>query len=277
MQSPGDVAEKTTTTSCEKNLPASRTRRGLAVESVGIDWSQVRPIEDSDQYWVRLPQELQYLRKHQPDHRIVNGEEAVPGQFPYQVFLLSRGAEGNGSCGGSILNSNSILTAAHCVFRAKGGIAILGAHNLEVNEPTQQIIAYAKVFFHANYNPDTLENDIAVVRLNSHMTFNDRVQPVRLPARGDNRQFTGMTGTVSGFGAICSGCESSDVLLYTFNTIITNADCALKNPIPEMIQPSNLCVSVDGGRDACQGDSGGPLTVVDGGSSLQVMIVNLLC
>ncbi|KAL9701938.1 hypothetical protein quinque_005379 [Culex quinquefasciatus] len=57
------------------------------IESIGIKWSQVQPIEDSDQYWARLPAEMQYLRKQEPDRRIVNGQEATPGQFPYQVFV----------------------------------------------------------------------------------------------------------------------------------------------------------------------------------------------
>ena len=52
------------------------------IESVAVNWSQVRPIEDTDQYWTRLPEEMQYLRKQEPDQRIVNGQEATPGQFP---------------------------------------------------------------------------------------------------------------------------------------------------------------------------------------------------
>ncbi|XP_039442595.1 trypsin-1-like [Culex pipiens pallens] len=244
------------------------------IESIGIKWSQVQPIEDSDQYWVRLPAEMQYLRKQEPDRRIVNGQEATPGQFPYQVYLEFQTESGGSSCGGSIINSNNILTAAHCVWRATRGIAIVGLHNRRIEEPTQQRIPFKAVYYHADYNDDTFKNDIAVVRLSSHITFNTRVQAVQLPAPGDNRQFAGLTGTVSGFGALCSGCEGPDVLRYVSNPILTNAECLATYPNPDVIHNSNVCVSVEGGRDSCQGDSGGPLNVIDGGSSLQVGIVS---
>ncbi|EDS42906.1 trypsin-3 [Culex quinquefasciatus] len=242
-------------------------------ESIGIGWSQVQPIEDSDQYWARLPAEMQYLRKQEPDRRIVNGQEATPGQFPYQVFVNYQENGKSFNCGGSILNSNHILTAAHCVWRAESGIVIAGAHNRVIEEPTQQRISFAKVYYHADYNENTLVNDIAIIRLSGHITFNARVQAVRLPALGDNRQFAGLTGTVSGFGALCSGCSSPDVLRYVSNPIITNAEC-LEHWPNTMVQESSLCLSIAGERGACQGDSGGPLTVVDGENTLQVGVVS---
>ncbi|XP_039442600.1 trypsin-1-like [Culex pipiens pallens] len=206
-------------------------------ESIGIGWSQVQPIEDSDQYWDRLPADLQYLRKQDPDRRIVNGQEATLGQFPYQVFVDYQRNGGSYSCGGSILNSNNVLTAAHCVWRAEGGIVIAGAHNRRIEEPTQQRIPFAKVYYHADYTEQRFRNDIAVVRLIRHITFNNRVQPVLLPALGDNQ-------------------------------------CLAVWGNPESIQDQNLCLSTAGETSTCQGDSGGPLTVMDGGRTMQVGIVS---
>ncbi|KAF2889807.1 hypothetical protein ILUMI_16366, partial [Ignelater luminosus] len=45
--------------------------------------------------------------------RIVGGENANPGQFPYIVSLQS--TSGSHSCGGSIINADTIVTAAHCI------------------------------------------------------------------------------------------------------------------------------------------------------------------
>ncbi|XP_039442593.1 brachyurin-like [Culex pipiens pallens] len=246
------------------------------IESIGIKWSQVQPVEDSDQFWARLPEEMQYLRKQQPDRRIVNGQEAAPGQFPYQAVLSFDTTEGGDMlCGGSILSSDLILTAAHCVWRATRGIAIVGAQNRNINEPTQQRIPFSKVFYHADYNEkQDFRNDIAIVRLSSQITFNDRVKTVRLPARGENRQFAGLTGTVSGFGRTCDDCDTSNVLRYTSNTVMSNADCRASSPNPAWIEDQNVCMSSDGDRSFCRGDSGGPLTVMDGGSTLQIGIVS---
>uniref|UniRef100_A0A3F2YSH0 Uncharacterized protein n=1 Tax=Anopheles arabiensis TaxID=7173 RepID=A0A3F2YSH0_ANOAR len=252
----------------------------FAAANADIDWSKVRPIEEFDHYWARLPQELQIYRYAQPSHRVVNGQEATPGQFPYQIALLSNFLIGTGLCGGSVLTNNYVLTAAHCVIMgtstvALGGNAIMGAHNRDAPEPSQQIIAFtsAGIRAHPGYSSANIRNDIAVVRLNSPITFTDRIQPARLPARSDTRQFGGFTGTVSGFGRTSDASQAtSSVVMFTSNPVMTNADCIAQwNAV--LIEPQNVCMSGEGGRSACNGDSGGPLAVQDGGS-LQVGVVS---
>ncbi|XP_053666780.1 brachyurin-like [Anopheles marshallii] len=252
----------------------------FAAANADIDWSKVRPIEEFDHYWARLPQELQIYRYATPSHRIVNGQEATPGQFPYQIALLSNFPTGTGLCGGSVLTNNYILTAAHCVISgattlALGGTAIIGAHDRSFVEPTQQRIDFttAGINAHPGYTPTNIRNDVAVVRLNSPITYSDRIQPVRLPGRSDTRQFGGFTGTVSGFGRTSDASQAtSNVVMFTTNPIMTNADCiASWNAV--LIEPQNVCLHGDGGRSACNGDSGGPLAVQDGGS-LQIGIVS---
>uniref|UniRef100_A0AAG5D413 Peptidase S1 domain-containing protein n=1 Tax=Anopheles atroparvus TaxID=41427 RepID=A0AAG5D413_ANOAO len=251
-----------------------------SAEWIDIDWSQVRPIEEFDHYWARLPAELQIYRNVRPSGRITNGQVATPGQFPYQIALLSQFGAGTGLCGGSVLTNNYILTAAHCVVSgattlANGGTAIMGAQNRNVNEPEQQRIAFSTggIIPHPQYSPTNIRNDVAVVRLNSPITFTPRIQPARLPARSDTRQFGGMMGTVSGFGRTSdASTATSAVVMFTTNPVMTNADCiASWNTV--LIQPQNVCMSGADGRSACNGDSGGPLAVQDGGS-LQIGIVS---
>lgn len=251
-----------------------------AAEWIEIDWSNVRPIEDFDHYWARLPAELQHYRhsEPEPDRRIVNGREATPGQFPYQAVSLSELPLGTAVCGATILTANYILTAAHCVQGASGGIAIMGAHNRFEDEPSQQRIAYTveDINIHPGYTLMHIRNDIATVRMGERIIFNDRVVPVRLPARSDRRTFAGMMGTVSGYGRTSDDHnELSAVMRYALNPIITNANClAASGNNVDMIQAQNICQSGVGGRGACQSDSGGPLTVLDAGSPLQVGVVS---
>ncbi|XP_035913495.1 brachyurin-like [Anopheles stephensi] len=240
-------------------------------ERIQIDWSKVRPIEDFDHYWERLPAELQSLRHSSPTNRITNGQEATPGQFPYQIVLLSEFATGTSLCGGSILTTNFVLTAAHCVVAeastlALGGIAIMGAHNRIVEEETQQRIRFVSggILRHPLYVSSSLRNDIAVIRLNSPMTFTDRIQPIRLPARSDTRQFAGYTGTISGYGRTSDySWATAAVLRFTSNPVMTNADCIVRWSAAT-IQSQNVCLRGTGGRSSCNGDSGGPVTVQDG-------------
>ncbi|XP_058121177.1 brachyurin-like [Anopheles ziemanni] len=252
-----------------------------SAKSIDIDWSNVRPIEEFDHYWARLPAELQVYRHMRPSARVTNGQEATPGQFPYQIALLSEFGGGTGLCGGSVLTNNYILTAAHCVVTgattlATGGTAIIGAHNRIDVEPTQQRIRFSTsgIIPHPQYDSSNIRNDIAVVRLDSPITFNERVQPARLPARSDTRQFGGVLGTVSGFGRTSDASPAtSAVVMFTTNPVLTNADCLAQWLSPAIIQPQNVCLSGDGGRSSCNGDSGGPLAVQDGGS-LQIGVVS---
>ncbi|XP_050096682.1 brachyurin-like [Anopheles aquasalis] len=256
---------------------------GGSAEWIDIDWSQVKPIDEFDHYWSRLPAELQVYRHAAPSHRIVNGAEALPGQFPYQVALLSTFGAGQGLCGATVITNNYILTAAHCVVGgngalATGGTAILGAHNRINVEPTQQRIAFtqAGIAVHPGYDASTIRNDIATVRLNSPAQFNDRVQPIRLPARSDGRTFAGMEGTASGFGRTSdASTATSPVVMFTRNPILSNAQC---NSFwsTAVVQDQNVCLDATGGRSPCNGDSGGPLAVQDGGSSLEVGIASFV-
>uniref|UniRef100_A0A182M0J8 Peptidase S1 domain-containing protein n=1 Tax=Anopheles culicifacies TaxID=139723 RepID=A0A182M0J8_9DIPT len=248
-----------------------------------IDWSQVRPIEEFDHVKAYLP--VNPNTAGSPNRRIVNGQEASPGQFPYQVALLGQFNAGIGLCGASIITQNYILTAAHCVYSSPnsndpivGGTAILGAQNRIVEEPSQQRIPFTSsgIIGHPGYNLVNIRNDIAVVRLEAPIVYTERIQPIRLPARSDTRTFAGLMGTVSGFGVYSVANPAlSDVLNYVVNPVITNADCLAQwSGMVELIEAQNICQSGDGGRSACNSDSGGPLTVQDNAESLLVGVVS---
>ena len=81
-----------------------------SADSVEIDWSKVVPITEMPSFWVgRTPVWDTLYNPLNRQGRIVGGQEAADGQFPYQIALLSTMPEGTGLCGGSIVNSNTIL------------------------------------------------------------------------------------------------------------------------------------------------------------------------
>ncbi|XP_053687227.1 brachyurin-like [Sabethes cyaneus] len=252
----------------------------VSAEWIEVDWTQVKPIEEFDHYWARIPQEWQFLRKLTPSRRITNGQEASRGQFPYYVVVLSDFAAGTGLCGATVLTTNYILTAAHCVHNAQGGLVIVGAHDRTAEEThSQQRILFeaSGIKIHDGYAPTSVRNDVAVVRLFNSITYSNWVTVVRIPNSADSRHFAGLTGTVSGFGRTSdSSMAEAAVIRFASNPILTEADCLSQwgNDV-NLIQSQQICLSGEGGRSPCNGDSGGPLTVSEGpGLKLQVGIVS---
>merc|ERR1711915_608509 len=115
----------------------------------------------------------------QPDGRIIGGEEAPPHEFPWQISLRNLGSH---ICGGSIINKNQVITAAHCV---QGALPILdsvvaGAHH-RILEAGHQKRSIEKMEFNENWNTPQFNNDVALITLKEPFDFSDpNVQPIEM-------------------------------------------------------------------------------------------------
>merc|ERR1719374_226955 len=87
--------------------------------------------------------------------RIVGGEEAADGEFPWQVSLRSIGAIGSTHfCGGSVLSENWIVTAAHCCA-GQGPLSmhvVAGGIKLNNNEGEEERRDIDKIIGHPDYS-----------------------------------------------------------------------------------------------------------------------------
>ena len=182
-----------------------------------------------------------------------------------------------GLCGGSIIAPRVVLTAAHCVERTINIQVILGGHNINtVREVGQQrqTVRPAGYRIHAEYNPDSLANDIATLILPTEVIYDKFIQPIVLPSGDElNELFVGDLATVSGWGRFSdSNSATSTYLRFVSGNIISNDAC--RAVFRDMVIPSTVCTSTVGGRGGCNGDSGGPLTVQSNGTLIQVGIVS---
>lgn len=194
--------------------------------------------------------------------RIVGGQDAAEGEFPWQVSLHIKNIAH--VCGASIISERWIVTAAHCVqddpkirYSQPGTWeAYLGLHSQKskqnaVRRNIKQVIP------HQYYNTYTFDNDIALMELDLPVTFSDTIRPVCLPAAADEFP-AGSTVTITGWGATREGGSAANVLQKAQVRVINSTVC--NKLMNNQITSRMTCAGVlTGGVDACQGDSGGPM------------------
>merc|ERR1739838_89461 len=154
--------------------------------------------------------------------RIVNGEEAVPHSWPWQVSLQDY--TGFHFCGGSLVNENWVVTAAHCSVKTSHRV-ILGEHDRDSNAEDIQTMRIAKVFKHPRYNQFTINNDITLIKLASPAQMGLRVSPVCVAETGDNFE-GGMKCVTSGWGLTRHNAPDTPALLQQASLpLLTNSQC----------------------------------------------------
>jgi len=189
--------------------------------------------------------------------RIVGGFEAEPNQWPWQVALFVDNAW---FCGGSLISENYVLTAAHCVDGASYYDIMAGAHNVrESSEPNRVEITSFNGWYHPQWDPNTLSNDIALIELPSPITFNDYIKPSCLPSVGDTADPNELV-TATGWGKPSDNAGGISPVLRMVEDlpIITNSEC---NAIYGIVGDGVVCIDTTGGKGTCNGDSGGPLNM----------------
>ncbi|XP_037031091.1 limulus clotting factor C-like isoform X2 [Bradysia coprophila] len=208
---------------------------------------------------------------------IVNGHTSKEGDWPWHTGILHIEINRNieYKCGGTLLNTDSVLTAAHCVYENDRPIvpdrvlAQLGRHNLKISGTHSQDIEVYQIFIHPNYNASNLVNDIAIMRLATKATFNNYVQPICLwdSHKGDLCEVVGKYGTVVGFG-ITEKDEISYTLRQAVIPVVDLATCleSDRNFFGNFLSDSTFCAGNRNGTNACNGDSGGGLTFAENGA-----------
>ncbi|ROT74645.1 CUB-serine protease [Penaeus vannamei] len=197
--------------------------------------------------------------KYETDTRIVGGVAADANEYPWQVGLVSAGSPDQVFCGGSVIASQWVLTAAHCAEGIQGRESqyrvLVGAHDLRSQAPSQQLLGVIATIVHPDYDYGEADNDIALLRVKT-IEFSARVGPVCLPQ--PSTSYEGRSATVTGWGTLSSGGDTSDVLMEVRVPTLSEREC--KESYQGYITANMFCAGLpDGGKDSCQGDSGGPM------------------
>lgn len=205
---------------------------------------------------------------------IVNGDDADIEDFPFQAALMVPGTDFQ-FCGGTLINSRYLLTAAHCVFGAPANEieVLLGSADLTSGGERVNVQA---VRSHPEFG-QTIDYDVALLRLEgSHMRPRVYLQHPDEPAYST----PGDTATAIGWGQIGSGTDGqdTDILQRTTLPLITNDECdKVAGTFFASITQRVICAGAERlGRGVCFGDSGGPLLVPYEESWMEVGISSFL-
>ncbi|KAH8256401.1 hypothetical protein KR032_006339, partial [Drosophila birchii] len=203
--------------------------------------------------------------------RIVGGVEAPNGQWPWMAAIFLHGPKRTEFwCGGSLIGTKYILTAAHCTrdsrqkpFAARQFTVRLGDIDLSTDaEPSDPVtFAVKEVRTHERFSRIGFYNDIAILVLDKPVRKSKYVIPVCLPKglrMPPKERLPGRRATVVGWGTTYYGGKESTSQRQAELPIWRNEDCDRSYFQP--INENFICAGYsDGGVDACQGDSGGPL------------------
>ncbi|XP_025055588.1 chymotrypsinogen A-like isoform X1 [Alligator sinensis] len=200
--------------------------------------------------------------------RIVNGEEAIPGSWPWQASLQEK--SGWHFCGGSLVGEDWVVTAAHCGVTTSN-VVVLGEHDRGSSTEQVQKLAVKKVFTHPKWNPQTIDYDIALIKLATPAKVSRTVSPVCLGETRDHF-YSGELCVTTGWGKTrYNAFLTPNKLQQTALPLLSNLQC--EEYWGNQITNQMICAGA-AGSSSCMGDSGGPLVCPKNGAWYLVGIVS---
>lgn len=204
---------------------------------------------------------------------IVNGRDPEPGETKGLVYVKA----GRYSCGGTLVDATHVVTAAHCATNSSGAaytpgqVSVGWANSTSFREIRMHFVD--RVFVHPEYDPTTLDNDIAVFELTRAIPG---ATPMRVTTVQESTSALAAGGTVksAGYGNLSSTGPSSDSVQVADMTVLPDGVCAddAKSYRIDGVTFWGMGVDTDHSLcaigvksanrdiiDTCQGDSGGPL------------------
>ncbi|XP_047539123.1 phenoloxidase-activating enzyme-like [Vanessa atalanta] len=219
-------------------------------------------------------------------NKIIYGVPTSIDQYPWLALIeYTR----DYLCGGTLISSEYVLTAAHCLIttakKSRGAKSVrLGEYNTTNNGPdcvevegdgldcTSGAISIpiAETIIHPQYNTDKIviqANDIALIKLEKLAPYDDFVRPICLPTfditlstpERDMRYF------VAGWGAVDETHTRSDIKLHSDLIFVDQTSCRelYSRKGVSLVWDKQMCAGGELNKDSCKGDSGGPLMYQD--------------
>jgi trypsin len=195
------------------------------------------------------------------DAQIVGGTDVPNGKYPFMAAIFEKVGEGppwfyGHICGGTLIDPDSVLTAAHCVTEGQfaSDLRVAVGRTVLSNNNQGYVRNVNRIYIHPYYDSETQKNDVAVLKLNSRVNL----PWILIPRSTDNRfEEHGRSLRVAGWGETFTEEGYPDRMRETRVPVLS--DYWAEQFYGDAFYPKVMVAAGKEGKDTCFGDSGGPL------------------
>lgn len=207
--------------------------------------------------------------------RILGGRQSDSRTFPWMAALVSK-SNGKVFCGGSLINSQFVLTAGHCMINQNTNTftIVIGETDVSSFSRSRRSFVVSRIVNHPLFSgPPNYSNDLALIQLNQKMNLINSTETTTICLPNSNPTTYSSSLIVSGWGFIANGGPQPS-RLQEASVQQRNQNYCQRVYGSSKFSSRHLCASGTYREGVCNGDSGGPLILRQNDKNFLIGVVS---